>query len=195
MKPNTQKKTSILCIQRPCEDISLCQVNTWEEEKEEDGLFTFYLISFGLCLPLCLLLFSYPLMSTVKTGSRSYWTRYHFRKTSILEWYTPGPMPRSSELPLCSTNLLSKYKHHDLPRGSVEKSLDLDIGRLASQVQSKFFFNMYLLLTRKDIKKKKQMLYYPYTGKQHQTIWSPWLFYLSCFIALFLSVKGVRGDG
>lgn len=193
MKPNTQKKTSILCIQRPCEDISLCQVNTWEAEKEEDGLFTFYLISFGLCLPLWLILFSYPLMSTVKTGSRSYWTRYHFRKTSILEWYTPGPMPRSSELPLCSTILLSKYRHHDLPRGSVEKSLDLDIGRLASQVQSKFFLNMRLLLTRKDI--ERQMLYYPYIGKQHQTIWSPCLFYLSCFIALFLSVKGVWGDG
>lgn len=45
-----KRKTSILCIQRPCEDISLCQVNTWEVEKEEDGLFTFYLISFGLYL-------------------------------------------------------------------------------------------------------------------------------------------------
>ena len=34
-----------------------------------------------------------------------------------------------------------------------------------SQVQSKFFLNMCLLLTRKDI--EKQMLYYPYIGKQH----------------------------
>ena len=51
---------------------------------------------------------------------------------------------------------------------------------------------MCLLLTRKDI--EKQMLYYPYIGKQHYKIWSPCLFYLSYFIALFHSVKGVWGD-
>lgn len=50
-------------------------------------------------------------------------------------------------------------------------------------------------LNQKGHNINRQMLYYPYMGKQHQTIWSPYLFYPSCFLALFLSGKEVWGYG
>ena len=84
----SQKTLSILCFQRPYEDIALCQVNTWEDEKGGAGLLTFYfLISFGpstVPIPL-LILFSYTLMSTVETGAGLYLSSCHFSITAISE--------------------------------------------------------------------------------------------------------------
>lgn len=80
----------------------------------------------------------------------------------------PGPMPRSSEVPLCSTmylNILIKL----FPEGQWKNH---QIGHWKPWVENPvqiFPWSMYAL-TKKDI--NRQMLHFPHMGNQHQTEWS-----------------------
>lgn len=120
-----------------CEDINIAKVNTWGREGKR-GWLVHFLLNLLWFLPTSVADFVFiSSWVQVKTGSRFIVNQISFQKDFCLEWYTQDQC-QVLRAPLCSTILLSKYRHHDLPRGSVEKSLDLNTGRLASQVQANF---------------------------------------------------------
>lgn len=59
----------------------------------------------------------------------------------------PGPMSKSSEVPLCSA-ILSKYAHQVVPRGGAEGSLNWALKDLSDKSSANFFLICMLLTKR-----------------------------------------------
>lgn len=173
MKPGTQKKTSFLCVPKPREDSSFSQANRLGGREGDGGFLTFNQTAFRFRLVL-------GQFCRVKTGPRSLWSRYHFRKTAISIDIPPGPVPRSSDVPLFYLNtfpmLFAEVQHKGHWAGHCESWV--------TSLVEIFFLS---ITTKKD--PTRQMLYFPYLGKQHRVVIPP-----SCSLALFLNAKGVWDD-